>query len=130
MADEDWDGATSMRLACLALDDRGRLTDDLVTALAVRGTLLVDLALRGRLAETEDAVALDGRPTGFPPADRLLTGRSGPPGPWPTSCAAAASTSAIWPPSTCAGAAGPAGGGGRGGTSTTARPAPATTSAR
>jgi hypothetical protein len=60
-----------MRLACLALD-RGRLTDDLVTALAVRGTLLVDLALRGRVRETEDAVEFDDGPTGFAPADRLL----------------------------------------------------------
>ncbi|SNS69461.1 Golgi phosphoprotein 3 (GPP34) [Geodermatophilus saharensis] len=77
---DDWDGSTSMRLACLALDGRGRLTDDLVTALAVRGTLLVDLALRDRLAETEDAVGLDGRPTGFPPADRLLAGAAGSPG--------------------------------------------------
>ncbi|MGY1623573.1 hypothetical protein ACI789_15355 [Geodermatophilus sp. SYSU D00965] len=68
---DDWDESVSMRLACLALD-RGRLTDDLVTALAVRGTLLVDLALRGRVRETEDAVEFDDGPTGFPPADRLL----------------------------------------------------------
>src|SRR3712207_3424348 len=60
-----------MRLAALALD-RGRLTDDLVTALAVRGTLLVDLALRGRVRETEDAIEFDDPPTGFAPADRLL----------------------------------------------------------
>lgn len=69
--DDDWDDSVSMRLAALALD-RGRLTDDLVTALAVRGTLLVDLALRGRVRETEDAVEFDDPPTGFPPADRLL----------------------------------------------------------
>jgi hypothetical protein len=69
--DDDWDDSVSMRLAALALD-RGRLTDDLVTALAVRGTLLVDLALRGRVRETEDAVEFDDPPTGFSPADRLL----------------------------------------------------------
>jgi hypothetical protein len=69
--DDDWDDSVSMRLAALALDG-GRLTDDLVTALAVRGTLLVDLALRGRVRETEDAVEFDDPPTGFPPADRLL----------------------------------------------------------
>ena len=69
--DNDWDDSVSMRLAALALDG-GRLTDDLVTALAVRGTLLVDLALRGRVRETEDAVEFDDPPTGFPPADRLL----------------------------------------------------------
>jgi hypothetical protein len=48
--ENDWDDSVSMRLACLALH-KGRLTDDLVTALAVRGTLLIDLALRGRLTQ-------------------------------------------------------------------------------
>ncbi|MGY1692455.1 hypothetical protein [Geodermatophilus sp. SYSU D01105] len=69
----DWDDSVSMRLACLALD-RGRLTDDLVTPLAVRGALLVDLALRGRVAETAEAVEIDPLPSGFAPADRLLAG--------------------------------------------------------
>ena len=69
--DDDWDDSVSMRLAALALDE-GRLTDDLVTALAVRGTLLVDLALRGRVRDTEDAVEFDDPPTGFAPADQLL----------------------------------------------------------
>jgi len=69
--DDDWDDSVSLRLACLALD-RGRLTDDLVTALAVRGALLVDLTLRGRVTETVDAVEFDHRPSGFPPADHLL----------------------------------------------------------
>ena len=71
--DDDWDDSVSMRLACLALD-RGRLTDDLVTALAVRGALLVDLGLRGRVSDTDDAVEVDDAPTGFAPADRLLAG--------------------------------------------------------
>ena len=69
-----WTTTGTTRCRCgwpLALD-RGRLTDDLVTALAVRGTLLVDLALRGRVRETEDAVEFDDPPTGFAPADRLL----------------------------------------------------------
>jgi hypothetical protein len=70
--DDDWDESVSMRLACLALD-RGRLTDDLVTALAVRGALLVDLALRGRIVETDDAVEFDPEPSGFVPADQLLS---------------------------------------------------------
>ncbi len=48
------------------------MTDDLVTALAVRGALLVDLALRSRIVETADAVEFDSGPSGFPPADRLL----------------------------------------------------------
>jgi hypothetical protein len=68
---DDWDDSVSMRLAALALDG-GRLTDDLVTALAVRGTLLVDLALRGQVRDTEAAVEFDDPPTGFAPADRLL----------------------------------------------------------
>lgn len=71
--DDDWDDSVSMRLACLALDE-GRLTDDLVTALAVRGALLVDLTLRGRVTETEHAVEFDQRPSGFLPADLLLGG--------------------------------------------------------
>ena len=70
---DDWGTGVAMRLACLALD-RGRLTDDLVTALAVRGALLVDLALRGRLQETDDHIEVDTGPTGFPPADRLIAG--------------------------------------------------------
>ena len=68
---DDWDDSVSMRLAALALD-RGRLTDDLVTALAVRGTLLVDLALRGRAPDTEEGVEFDDPPTRCPPADPLL----------------------------------------------------------
>ncbi|WP_448640163.1 hypothetical protein [Geodermatophilus sp. URMC 63] len=71
--DDDWADSVSMRLASLGLD-RGRLTDDLVTALAVRGALLVDLGLRGRVADTDDAVEVDNAPTGFPPADRLFAG--------------------------------------------------------
>ena len=64
--ESDWNDAVSMRLACLALDE-GRLTDDLVTALAVRGAVLVDLALRGGLTETADAVEVDPEPSGFAP---------------------------------------------------------------
>jgi hypothetical protein len=73
---DDWDDSVSLRLAALALD-RGRLTDDLVTALAVRGTLLVDLALRGRVRDTEDAIEFDDPPTGFVPADRPLAEGAG-----------------------------------------------------
>jgi hypothetical protein len=69
--ENDWDDSVSMRLACLALH-KGRLTDDLVTALAVRGTLLIDLALRGRLTQTADAVEISRGPSGFPPADKLI----------------------------------------------------------
>ena len=69
---DDWDESLSLRLASLALDQKGRLTDDLVTGLAVRGTLLTDLAFRGRVRDVGDAIEVDDRPSGFPPADRLL----------------------------------------------------------
>ena len=69
--DLGWDESVSMRLASLALD-KGRLTDDLVTSLAIRGALLVDLTLRGRLTETEASFQFDPSPSGLKPADDLL----------------------------------------------------------
>ena len=39
---------------------------------AVRGGLLLDLALAGRVESAEDSVVVDPTPTGFEPADRLL----------------------------------------------------------
>ncbi len=62
-----------MRLASLALDN-GRLTDDLVTGVAIRGAILIDLALRSRLTETADAMEIDSTPSGFAPADELIAG--------------------------------------------------------
>lgn len=69
--ENDWNDAVSMRLACLA-QDKGWLTDDLVTALAVREALLVDLALRGRLTETAGAMKVVPQPSGFASADKLV----------------------------------------------------------
>jgi hypothetical protein len=69
---EDWRRSLSMRLVALALDGRGRLSDSLVVATAVRGTLLIDLALRDRIADAGEAIEVDPQPTGFEPADRLL----------------------------------------------------------
>jgi hypothetical protein len=69
----DWRDAISLRLVSLALGGSGRLSDDLVLALAVRGALLVDLVLRYPTAVRGDAFGRDVRPTGFPPADRLLS---------------------------------------------------------
>ena len=63
---DDWDDSVSMRLAALALD-KGRLTDDLVTALAVRGTLLVDLALRGRVSSWAEPAAAGPAPQAVRP---------------------------------------------------------------
>jgi hypothetical protein len=69
---QDWRRSVSMRLVALALDGRGRLSDKLVVATAVRGALLIDLALRERITDAGEAIEVDRRPTGFEPADRLL----------------------------------------------------------
>ena len=60
------------RVAALCLDDDGVLRWDVELAIAVRGGLLVDLALAGRLDQTEDSIELDSAPIGWPPADRAL----------------------------------------------------------
>jgi hypothetical protein len=60
------------RIAAFSLDDDGLLRWDAYLAIAVRGGLLVDLALAGRLAQTEDSIELDSAPIGWPPADRAL----------------------------------------------------------
>ena len=60
------------RIAALCLDDDGLLRWDAYLAIAVRGGLLVDLALAGRLEQTEDSIELDSAPIGWPPADRAL----------------------------------------------------------
>ena len=61
-----------MRVAALCLDDRSRLRDWLVCGPAVRAGLLLDLALAGRIEQTDDSVVVDPTPTGFAPADGLL----------------------------------------------------------
>jgi hypothetical protein len=68
----DLDGGVAVRVAALCLNAEGRLSDRLLCATAVRGALLVDLALAGRLESTEDSIVVDETPTGFMPADRLL----------------------------------------------------------
>ena len=60
------------RLTALCLDDDGGLRWDAALAIAVRGGLLVDLALAGRLEQTEDSIELDTAPIGWPPADLTL----------------------------------------------------------
>jgi hypothetical protein len=60
------------RLASLCLDDSGRLAHFSLWDVAARGALLVDLARTGRLTQDDDSVLVDGTPTGFEPADRLL----------------------------------------------------------
>jgi hypothetical protein len=60
------------RIAALCLDDDGVLRWDAYLAIGVRGGLLVDLALAGRLEQTEDSIELDSAPVGWPPVDRAL----------------------------------------------------------
>jgi hypothetical protein len=62
----------AVRLAGLCLDDRGRLQDFDLWNVAARGALLVDLTRAGRLTDDPDGITIDGTPTGFGPADRLL----------------------------------------------------------
>lgn len=60
------------RIAALCLDDDGVLRWDAYLAIAVRGGLLVDLALAGRLEQTEDSIELTSTPVGWRPADSAL----------------------------------------------------------
>ncbi len=62
----------AVRVAALCLDERGRLSDRLICGHAVRGGLLLDLVLAGRVESAADSILVDPRPTGFAPADRLL----------------------------------------------------------
>jgi hypothetical protein len=72
VSDHDLTRGVAVRLSALCLDDRGRLRDFTLWDMAVRGALLIDLALVGRVAQEEDSVAVDPTPTGFAPADELL----------------------------------------------------------
>ena len=56
----------------MCLDDDGVLRWDAYLAIAVRGGLLVDLALAGRLEQTEDSIELSSTPVGWQPADSAL----------------------------------------------------------
>jgi len=62
----------TVRLAALCLDDKGRLHGFDLWDVAARGALLVDLTRADRLTDEPDGVVIDGTPTGFGPADRLL----------------------------------------------------------
>ena len=66
------ENGVAARITALCLDDDGDLRWDTYLAIAVRGGLLVDLALGGRLEQTEDSIDLDSTPTGWPPADAAL----------------------------------------------------------
>jgi len=65
-------GGVAVRVSALCLTASGRVADWSICGPAVRGGLLLDLALAGRIEQTEDSIVVDETPTGFPPADRLL----------------------------------------------------------
>ena len=68
----DLRGGVAVRLSSLCLDEAGRLRDFVLWDVAIRGALLVDLARAGRLVQDDESITVDGTPTGFAPADRLL----------------------------------------------------------
>jgi hypothetical protein len=68
----DLTSGVAARTASLCLGRDGRLSQMLLSGTAVRGGLLLDLALAGRVESEDDSVTVDPQPTGFAPADRLL----------------------------------------------------------
>jgi hypothetical protein len=72
MSDVDLAAGVAVRLPALCLDRTGRLRTFDLWDDAARGAMLVDLAWVGRLTHEADSVSVDGSPTGFEPADRLL----------------------------------------------------------
>ena len=72
MSDHDLAHGVAVRLSTFCLTDSGRLRSFDLWDVAVRGALLVDLALAGRVTHEEDSVVVDPTPTGFSPADALL----------------------------------------------------------
>jgi hypothetical protein len=69
----------AVRVSALCLTPNGRLSGRLLASDAVRGALLLDLALVGRLTSTDESVVVDETPTGFEPTDRLLAAISAEP---------------------------------------------------
>ena len=69
----------AVRVSALCLAPDGRLSGRLLASDAVRGALLLDLALCGRLTSTDESIVVDPSPTGFGPADRLLAAVSAEP---------------------------------------------------
>ena len=68
----DLAAGVAVRVAALCLDADGRPSGRRLIETALRGGLLLDLALAGRVESTEDSIVVDHTPTGFFPADRLL----------------------------------------------------------
>jgi hypothetical protein len=70
----------AVRLALLCRVERGTLLHTRLIDAAVRGALLCDLALAGRIADEPDGIEVDLTPTGFAPADAMLAGIDDRPG--------------------------------------------------
>jgi hypothetical protein len=68
----DLAAGVAVRLSALCLDASGRLGDYALWQTAVRGAVLVDLALAGRLVQTDESITVDETAIGFAPADALL----------------------------------------------------------
>jgi Golgi phosphoprotein 3 (GPP34) len=69
----DLTDGVAVRLSAFCLEDgSGRLRRYDLWDVAVRGALLVDLALAGRVSPQEGSVVVDATPTVFAPADQLL----------------------------------------------------------
>jgi Golgi phosphoprotein 3 (GPP34) len=64
----------AIRLVQLCRAPDGTVLHDDSIDIAVRGAILTDLALIGRLTDGDDGLGVDPAPTGFAPADRLLAG--------------------------------------------------------
>jgi hypothetical protein len=65
-------GGVAARFAALCLDEKGHLSVSDYADLGLRGALLVDLVLAGRVTQTDESVDLDSAPLGDPLADRAL----------------------------------------------------------
>ena len=72
MTGHDLPRGVAVRLSACCLTEAGKLRTYDLWDVAVRGALLVDLALAGRVTQHEDSVVVDATPTGFRPADALL----------------------------------------------------------
>ena len=66
------DRLVTERIAALCLDQAGHLPENDYPAMGVRGAALVDLALAGRLTQTDDSIDLDAGPLGPPVLGRAL----------------------------------------------------------
>jgi Golgi phosphoprotein 3 (GPP34) len=68
----DMADGVAVRSAALCLDGKGRVPEFVLWDSAARCALLMDLTLAGRVVSDPESITVDGTPTGFRPADRLL----------------------------------------------------------